>query len=146
MIKVDCAVVDVDNEPGDCLRACLASVLELPLASVPHVVRDGEAWFSSLQTFLALYGLRCLCLPMGLPIYNEAVWDMIGPAIVICGVFVDGDISRPHAVVAQSGKVLHDPIPYPFKKTEILDNAFDVLVFVALDPCKEQFKVPNHNL
>ena len=136
MVKVDCSVENVENEPGDCLRACLASVLELPLTAVPHVVMDGDAWFASMQSFLSLYGLRCICLPLGLPLYNNALWDMIGDAIVIAGVYIGGDTSRPHAVVAQSGQVLHDPIPYPFKKTETLDNAFDVLVFVALDAHK----------
>ena len=123
-----------NNLPGDCLRACLASVLELDKAAVPHFLINGSTWFSDLQAWLRLRGLTCLCLPLGLPIYNEALWAMLGDAIVIAGVYIGGDESRRHAVVAQSGRVIHDPIPEPFARTETLDHAFDVLVFVALDP------------
>jgi len=35
----------VKNDPpysyGDCLRACIASLLEMPTANVPHFVHDG---------------------------------------------------------------------------------------------------------
>lgn len=30
---------NADGEPGDCLRACVASILELPLSAVPNFVR-----------------------------------------------------------------------------------------------------------
>lgn len=135
MIKQWVSMED-DNLPGDCLRACLASVLELPKAQVPHFVFNESTWFEDMQAWLRIRGLTCLCLPLGLPIYNDALWAMLGPAIVIAGVYIGKDESRRHAVVAQSGKVLHDPIPEPFARTETLDHAFDVLVFATIDPAQ----------
>ena len=125
-----------NNLPGDCLRACLASVLELDKAQVPHFMVHPDTWYEDMQSWLRLRGLSCLCLPLGLPVYNRALWGMLGDAIVIAGVYIGGDASRRHAVVAQAGKVLHDPIPEPFARTETLDHAFDVLVFATLDPAQ----------
>ena len=125
-----------NNLPGDCLRACLASVLDLDKALVPHFMASGSTWFDDMLTWLHPMGLTCLCLPLGLPIYNSALWSMLGDAIVIAGVYIAGDESRRHAVVAQAGQVIHDPIPEPFARTETLEHAFDVLVFVTIDPAK----------
>ena len=133
MVKQFVSMED-DNLPGDCLRACLASVLDLPKASVPHFLANDATWYDDMQAWLRLRGLSCLCLPLGLPMYNRALWAMLGPSLVIAGVYIAGDESRRHAVVAQAGKVLHDPIPEPFARTETLDHAFDVLVFASTDP------------
>lgn len=37
---------------GDCLRACYASLLELPIDAVPNFIRHGPRWFLVLNQFL----------------------------------------------------------------------------------------------
>lgn len=131
---VDCEVDGSVNDAGDCLRACLASVLGLPKDVVPHFLKDDSpAWFDDMQSWLGSIGLRCLCLPVTpelLPVYIGALGDVM----VIAGVYVDGDESRRHAVVAKAGKIIHDPKPWPFQKTESLEHVFDFLVIIPKDP------------
>ena len=42
----------VSVEDGDCTRACLASILDLPIDAVPHFVRFGAGWFRIFSHFL----------------------------------------------------------------------------------------------
>ena len=60
---------------GNCLPACIASVLELPLEAVPHFVLEDD-WVGALQTFLE--GLICgqyqwMLLPPGMKDSSRAV-------------------------------------------------------------------------
>lgn len=50
MIPVDQEIVDPGK--GDCLRACYASLLELPLDAVPNFIRHNHNWFNVLAQFL----------------------------------------------------------------------------------------------
>lgn len=49
---------DADGTPGDCLRACVASLLVLPLDAVPHFIANAEhaehadAWWDELRDFV----------------------------------------------------------------------------------------------
>ena len=51
MKRVDQSILD--KKVGDCTRACVASLLDLPLDAVPHFMRFGEdVWFKVLNNFL----------------------------------------------------------------------------------------------
>lgn len=50
---------DPSGRPGDCLRAATASLLELPLADVPHFV-EHEDWLERFADFCAEHGYRPL--------------------------------------------------------------------------------------
>lgn len=39
----------VDGATGDCLRACLATLLALPYADVPHLGDHGPSWWDALR-------------------------------------------------------------------------------------------------
>ena len=41
------------GERGDCLKCCLASLLELPYEEVPHFVAMGDRWFIEEMNWLA---------------------------------------------------------------------------------------------
>ena len=67
---------DVDGSRGDCLSACLASILELPLSEVP-IFQPHEgcgAWYVHLQRWLADRGLRSLWFHTK----DEGILDMPG--------------------------------------------------------------------
>jgi len=46
-----------DREKGDCLRACVASLLELEIEQVPHFIRY-KNWHAALHYFLAGFGIQ----------------------------------------------------------------------------------------
>jgi hypothetical protein len=115
MTPVDQLVMhDPDNGRfGDCMRACIASLLDLPAEEVPHFLFDNcenDVFNKRLNDFLALHDL---CYMAFLP------WDLqehingsgIGGEVyhIINGPSVRGPWW--YAVVGCNGKVVHDPHP-----------------------------------
>jgi hypothetical protein len=99
---------------GDCQRAVVASLLELPLSDVPHFLQeaagDSMGFWTRLQRFLASHG----CLYIDLPAWDiDGYSDLYGtPAVYheICGPSPRG-AGLFHAVVGCNGKIVHDPHP-----------------------------------
>lgn len=100
------------GQMGDCQRAVIASLLEIPIADVPHFLQDAKGdpsdYWDSLQSFLASRGFAYLCVPArsgaaffgdGVDVYHE----IAGPSPRGNGVF--------HAVVGRNGVIVHDPHP-----------------------------------
>lgn len=109
MIPVDQAITDRSDENGrlgDCVRACLASLLEVPLKYVPHVIEHPEWW---------------TCARLAVRDLTDGEKDLIGvddrnQVIVPMPVIASGPSPRGdwlHAVIVDSatGKLLHDPHP-----------------------------------
>lgn len=107
----------IQNENGDCLRACLANLLEYPIARVPHFLgMEGKAgewdvWWLELQSWLKQRGyfFLVMALPENVPWYEipyEAPCIFMGKTQK--GVY--------HAVIGEVGKdgkswkILHDPL------------------------------------
>ena len=89
------------GEPhGNCLQACVASILELALDDVPNFM-EYEDWDGEFVKFMAGFGLE--------PVeFNVAAgWT---PGGYHCAL---GETSRGilHSVVAHGGEVVHDPHP-----------------------------------
>ena len=86
---------------GDCFRACIASVLEVPIAAVPHVALLGSRWHRAMEGFLA--GLS-----------REIEW---APGVPPDGVWAIATVKSPrgqdvkHSVIWRDGKIVHDPHP-----------------------------------
>lgn len=116
---------DVFTVPGgNCFSACVASLLELPLADVPYFMgqTDDHDWLGELNTWLAPRVLYALCLTFG--------GDYELPGLFILG----GQSPRGdwcHAVVARGrGEVVHDPHP---SRAGVL-SLEDATLLVPLDP------------
>lgn len=117
MKKVDQSIVC--SEDGDCQRAVIASVLELPLEEVPHFIREGDLWALRLMDFMAEQGYPDIHwdAPESYPFRGHTFrgimeydggWDGFFPASVPSQTFPD----RFHAVVVDMDlKVVHDPNP-----------------------------------
>lgn len=89
------------SEAGNCMSACFATLLEMPLADVPHfasIEEAGEWWFAMIRWAAELgYGVvQCLAPVPG------AVGMMSGKS-------PRGDFQ--HLVVARGDEVIHDPHP-----------------------------------
>ena len=92
-----------DAERGNCLSACLASILELALEEVPNFAgaRPGMFWIQ-VNHWLQKRGLRALIV---LP--KHVVMDA-GALYIANGVSPRG---VRHSVVCEDGRMIHDPHP-----------------------------------
>ncbi len=108
------SIVHPDQWP-DCNRAALASVLEVPTASLPHFEQLGEAgWFLAMQACLAVLGLGVLCCR-----FPEGALDARVPMgwVLVSGLSGAGS---PHMVVGRitpgeggaTLELVHDPFPW----------------------------------
>lgn len=89
---------------GDCWRACIASLLGVPIASVPHFVKDHDArWLNATRDWLHTHhsiGLRPTRLPADSALFGKVILVGTSPR------------ERSHAVIADTaGEMLHDPHP-----------------------------------
>lgn len=91
MIPVDQSVSSPIN--GNCLEACVASILEVPLAEVPDVNSNPD-WLDVMAAFLASRGYAFLYAP------NQ-------PGLAPRGYHIASNTA--HAVVALDGKIVHCP-------------------------------------
>ena len=92
---------------GDCMRACIASILDLPIATVPHFLRDAEgepaAFWNGVYDFIDARGY------IYLPGYMKPMPNFDGYHI-IGGPSPRGN-GLLHAVVGLNGQIVFDPHP-----------------------------------
>lgn len=95
----------IDFEKGDCFRACVASIFELPIGSVPNFMMDGKEKFS--------HHLESWCNRLGLKAIDITTDDLsvINECYVIAGGASPRNKNFNHAVVWLNGKIIHDPHP-----------------------------------
>lgn len=89
----------LDGQDGDCMAACIASLLELPIDQVPNP--HTTTWWDDWQAWLKQRGLYLV----------EAIgadWMPPGWGILV-GTSPRGDWQ--HACVALNGEIVHDPHP-----------------------------------
>ncbi len=100
------------GQHGDCQRAVIASLLELPISEVPHFLQEAKGdpvgFFEGLQSFCRSRGLAYLTVPAksGAAFFgaDDGVYHEIsGPSPRGNGIT--------HAVVGRDGQVVFDPHP-----------------------------------
>lgn len=127
MIPVD--QTKFGNPEGNCFNACLASILEIPLESIPDIMRDAwnDSWFTDYCKWMEQFNLTLAMLTFG-------SWLPPGYSIL------SGEAERglEHSVVAFSGKMVHDPHPSHVGLIEGKER--DWIIFAVLNPSK----VVNH--
>lgn len=109
---------------GDCWRACIASILDLPCEEVPHFVREeieGKGhWMELTVRWLNGRGFGIVqCSRDGLP-----KWISYGTLMIACG---PGPRHGNHCVIMdQSGSMVHDP--HPSREGILRDGDFYMIV------------------
>ncbi|MGW5477693.1 hypothetical protein [Streptomyces sp. NPDC004008] len=88
---------DPSGRPGDCLRAAVASLLELPLLAVPHFV-EYDDWLERLAAFCMEHGYQPIMCSLDTHVPYGMAW---GPS----------ERGVRHAVVWIDGAVAWDPHP-----------------------------------
>lgn len=84
---------------GNCMQACFASLLELPLDSVPHFALEKTGWFKAIYDFLATFNLS---------MYQTPKEMQINFPHLVCGPSPRG-IS--HMVIYNGNRLFFDPHP-----------------------------------
>ncbi len=118
---------------GDCQRAVIASLLELPIAEVPHFSREAEGgagdFWDLLQAFCMRHGFAYLQVPAlaGHAFYGhdgDVYHEISGPSPRGNGAY--------HAVVGCNGRIVFDPHPSRAGLAgEACDWSHSYLVFTA---------------
>lgn len=109
---------------GDCFRACVASILELPIEDVPDFCASPRDWEERLHGWLSERGLATVEVNVGA---GQVVYPVTEGTICIVSGTTDRHPTRLHAVVGRvtwdDGKAggmarpflafefLHDPFP-----------------------------------
>jgi len=111
MIPVVCRVGGdgKDGTYGDCLRACVASILDKPSQDVPHFYHDGcdgEEGMIRLREYLSSIGYAAVFNSIPKEHDFEEALLISGQAIPDCHYLMFGD---GHVVVCANGEVAHDP-------------------------------------
>lgn len=113
---------DVDGVPGDCHRACIASMLELPLFAVPHFNLEAEVdvsvwrFWNMIDDFLSSHGLFRITIKLQIQTLDElfchvANWSHPGRDFFYV---LDGESSTPglsHSVIATRDRIVWNPSP-----------------------------------
>jgi len=125
---------------GDCLRACVASILEAD--DVPHFHVDGEADDAVIRSRLDDYLRTEHALTSWAIGYGEIPLDDMlsglsddnpGKNFILFGAISTGE---PHAVVCRDGCVIHDPSSWPTGGlVGPYENGWVVLLFVPESVC-----------
>jgi len=91
-----------DKVPGDCVRACVASILELDRDLVPHFVRDQNShWGSALDDWCDARGIELVHFEGQRAFDFPMMWTGTSPR----------NSSMRHAVVGFGATLMHDPHP-----------------------------------
>ena len=117
---------------GNCFQASVASVLEVPLESVPHFCLKYSAgkWFFEFKKWLEKnHGMTA---NMFLVSDNEEWLSAQRGYSLAGGKSPRGDFM--HSVVYLDGKIIHDPHP----SNDGIDGLKDMIVFSYIDPSKEK--------
>ena len=131
------------EERGDCVRACITSILGLPLEAVANT--HGEGWWDRLRTEVFLHGYD---LAVFSPQYEppmEAFWIATLPSLNL-GPEPDGTTAE-HCVVARGYTLVHDPALGDKYDQERFGNAFaeglmsEGWVLVPTDPARHGWRL-----
>lgn len=119
------------GERGNCLSACLASILEIGIGDVPTFLGDG--WWERCIEWCATRGFY--------PVYfdrKEGKYPVpAGYSLVGGPCMRDGKRSpRLHACVALDGEIVHDPNPCRAGLLEIEDYIVLVPIVAQLEAAK----------
>ena len=113
-----------DNKLGDCGRACIASILELPITSVPNFSESEEKWWKAYDEFAEKHGFIILE-------FQADEWNVPKFYHIKIGKSPRGEYN--HAVVGFGDEVVHDPFP---DGGGLDGNAKLIDVLVPIDPAR----------
>lgn len=102
MIEVDQTILHGNGLRGNCLQACIASIMELDIEEVPHFANhEGADWFDRMNDWFIKRGMWILYI-------QDDYGFMPHGYSIICGT---SPRQVRHSCVALDGKLIFDPHP-----------------------------------
>lgn len=92
---------------GDCFLACLASLLEIPIETIPEF-QNMDAWHTPLISFIESHGCEFYGSAYGRDIKTYS--PGIDGYYIVTGGSPRG-LARGHSVIYRNGVMVHDPHP-----------------------------------
>lgn len=121
MTPVVCRVKhDPDNGSyGDCMRACIASLLDLDAEAVPHFADNGvngETALQAMREFLAMHGyVPFMMYADGVAPLEDVFEFMAAKNPGVHYVLFCNAGGADHVVICKDDKKVHDPSWYPLR-------------------------------
>ena len=126
MIPVDQTIFEFGT--GDCMRACIASIFELDIETVPNFMQDGNAKFNEyLNNWCESRFLRAI------DITTDDLKILQDCYVIACGDSPRAKNGERHAVVWLNEQIVFDPHPH---RTGLNGPPTTYTIFVILDPKK----------
>ena len=117
----------IDRPPlGDCFRACVASILEVPVAALPNFA-DSDDWGKRWNVWGRDHNLQLLTWP------HNPDWGWLPSGYCIAGVKLPG-VTWQHAIVAHDGKLVWNPHPGYGERMGAIGEVADWTFLAPLDP------------
>ena len=147
MTPVDQSIMhDPENgKIGDCFRACVASLLDLPLEKVPHFMENkNKRWFDDFTKWLSILDMSAVFID------SETIRDHIKEVVVVLGdqaIVIAGGKSPKgvaHSVLwtfHEGGRMVHDP--HPSRKGILEVRDFTFITKGTVDAKKEERNTQN---
>ena len=110
---------------GNCHSACLASIFEVPLDSVPHDLGSRPDVREAIDSFLSGLGYKADCFSFK---RGHEWWPEWNSHCVIVGLAERG---FDHAVVGLHGNIVHDPHP---SRAGLIGINCDVWIYTVKPP------------
>jgi hypothetical protein len=109
---------------GNCIQACVASILDLPIDKVPHfgMIADAKSRLSAIDGFLNKYGYRLVGFAPASEINNPTLARGVNGYVIASGI---SPRNRAHVVIYKNGKMVHDV--HPARKGLTKLNGFYVI-------------------
>lgn len=131
---------------GNCLEACIASLLEVPIEEVVlDMTPDSDKWFHSLQAYLKPKNMFFLEVRLDVA-KNYPLYEMHGVYCLMSGKSprtFEGHPDVKHAIVGRIDSLLGEPLvfvpihdPHPDGTFLKPDSIWGLGFFMALDPSK----------
>jgi hypothetical protein len=121
---------------GDCVRACIASIVEKPAKDVPHFFHDdpsGSIANDRIYDFLDDIGYRPFWAHYDGSIeFKELMYTMSVQNEGAIYILFHSNSSGGHCVVCEGGEVVHNPAWYRQEITGPNENGFWSVLVIAL--------------
>lgn len=123
---------DTSKETGDCLRACIASLFEIDIETIPNFTALDGDWWRKMQEWFALRNLNIQYSFESIPVGSWHIASVRSPRFK--GV--------PHAIIYNPKcEPAHDPHP-EVDDPSINSKPFGWYWIVPIDPSKEIVGIP----
>jgi hypothetical protein len=141
MIPVKQTLVGGGDAPrekwGDCFRAAIASVLEVPGRSLPHFIQgDDETWYGDMQDYLCeQFGFMLADVEREDLPWTEDDWGFPGYWLASVPSRNLGE-GVTHVVVMHGSVLVHDPARRNQRTVVAFEELRRASWFIAMDPAK----------